>query len=43
MINRAAYRPDRVKLVYNAQIDSPAGMVLENLLNHPHFTSRQGR
>ncbi len=36
-------RSDRVKLVYNAQIDSPAGMVLDYLLNNSHFTSRQGR
>jgi hypothetical protein len=43
MINRATDRSDRVKLVYNAQIDSPAGMVLDYLLNNPHFTSRQGR
>jgi hypothetical protein len=36
-------RSDRVKLVYNAQRDAPAGIVLDYLLNHPHFTSRQGR
>jgi hypothetical protein len=36
-------RPDRVKLVYNAQMDSPAGVVLDYLLNNTHFTSRQGR
>lgn len=36
-------RSDRVKLVYNAQRDAPAGIVLNYLLNHPHFTSRQGR
>jgi hypothetical protein len=43
MTDRATDRPDRVKLVYNAQIDSPAGMVLNYLLNNAHFTSRQGR
>jgi hypothetical protein len=43
MTDRATDRSDRVKLVYNAQIDSPAGMVLDYLLNNSHFTSRQGR
>jgi hypothetical protein len=43
MSDRATHRSDRVKLVYNAQIDSPAGMVLDYLLNNSHFTSRQGR
>jgi hypothetical protein len=43
MTDRATNRTDRVKLVYNAQLDSPAGMVLDYLLNNAHFTSRQGR
>jgi hypothetical protein len=43
MTDRTTDRTDRVKLVYNAQLDSPAGMVLDYLLNNAHFTSRQGR
>ena len=43
MTDNTENRSDRVKLVYNAQLDSPAGMVLAYLLNNPHFTSRQGR
>jgi hypothetical protein len=43
MTDRATDRTDRVKLVYNAQLDSSAGMVLDYLLNNSHFTSRQGR
>lgn len=36
-------RSDRVKFVYNAQFPSPNAVVLDYLLNNPHFTSRQGR
>jgi len=43
MTDNPEARSERVKLVYNAQIDSPAGIILDYLLNNPHFTSRQGR
>ncbi|MEO1404231.1 MAG: hypothetical protein AAFV72_23680 [Cyanobacteria bacterium J06635_1] len=40
---RGETRSDRVKFVYNAQFPAPTAVVLDYLLNNPHFTSRQGR
>ncbi len=34
---------ERVKFIYNAQFPSPNAIVLDYLLNNPHFTSREGR
>lgn len=34
---------DRVKFIYNAQFPAATAVVLNYLLNNPHFTSRQGR
>jgi hypothetical protein len=36
-------QPDRIKFTYNAQFPAATAIVLEYLLNNPHFTSRQGR
>ena len=36
-------RSDRVKFVYNAQFPAATAVVLNYLLNNPHFTGRQGR
>ncbi len=36
-------RSDRVKFVYNAQFPTATAVVLNYLLNNPHFTGRQGR
>ena len=36
-------RSDRVKFVYNAQFPAATAIVLNYLLNNPHFTGRQGR
>ncbi|PSR15834.1 hypothetical protein C8255_21045 [filamentous cyanobacterium CCP3] len=35
--------PDRVKFIYNAQFPAATAVVLNYLLNNPHFTGRQGR
>ncbi|MEM6252858.1 MAG: hypothetical protein AAF821_08045 [Cyanobacteria bacterium P01_D01_bin.156] len=40
---RGETRSDRVKFIYNAQFPAPTAVVLDYLLNNPHFTSRQGR
>jgi uncharacterized membrane protein YccC len=34
---------DRVKFIYNAQFPAATAVVLNYLLNNPHFTGRQGR
>ena len=34
---------DRVKFIYNAQFPAVTAVVLNYLLNNPHFTGRQGR
>jgi hypothetical protein len=34
---------ERIKFVYNAQFPAETAIVLDYLLNNPHFTSRQGR
>jgi hypothetical protein len=39
----SAPSPERIKFVYNAQFPSPPAIVLDYLLNNPHFTGRQGR
>ncbi|MBD2234607.1 hypothetical protein [Phormidium tenue] len=36
-------RSDRVKFIYNAQFPAATAVVLNYLLNNPHFTGRQGR
>ncbi|MFQ4138129.1 hypothetical protein PGN35_017605 [Nodosilinea sp. PGN35] len=36
-------KPDRVKFIYNAQFPAATAVVLNYLLNNPHFTGRQGR
>ena len=36
-------RSDRVKFIYNAQFPAATAIVLNYLLNNPHFTGRQGR
>lgn len=35
--------PERVKFIYNAQFPAATAVVLNYLLNNPHFTGRQGR
>ena len=42
MVEEAA-RSNRIKFVYNAQFPTATAIVLDYLLNNPHFTSRQGR
>jgi hypothetical protein len=39
----ATPNPERVKFTYNAQFPAATAIVLDYLLNSPHFTSRQGR
>jgi hypothetical protein len=39
----AATGSNRIKFVYNAQFPTATAIVLDYLLNNPHFTSRQGR
>jgi hypothetical protein len=34
---------NRVKFIYNAQFPAATAVVLDYLLNNPHFTGRQGR
>ncbi len=36
-------RSERVKFIYNAQFPAATAVVLNYLLNNPHFTGRQGR
>ena len=38
-----AARSERVKFIYNAQFPADTAVVLNYLLNNPHFTGRQGR
>jgi hypothetical protein len=43
MTSNTAARPERVKFIYNAQFPADTAVVLNYLLNNPHFTGRQGR